>query len=90
MFDFLHVIYVVVSAQTARRLWKDYFTTDVSAVVFIVDDADPTRFGEAKRELDVRLSIAFVNEQKIPPWTGTRRGCVCLRHEIGATTTLTR
>jgi len=41
----------------ARRLWKEYFTDDVSAVVFLVDAAEPQRFGEAKRELDVCIIV---------------------------------
>lgn len=42
--------------RVARRLWKDYFTHDVNAVVFIVDSADHKRFPEAKKELDGLLS----------------------------------
>lgn len=38
--------------EIARRLWKDYFTQDVSAVVFIVDTADGKRFEESRKELD--------------------------------------
>ncbi|XP_061385338.1 uncharacterized protein LOC133320761 [Danaus plexippus] len=36
--------------ETARRIWKDYFTT-VDAVIFMVDAADRTRFNEAAIEL---------------------------------------
>ncbi|CAN0568025.1 unnamed protein product, partial [Laminaria digitata] len=39
--------------ETARKLWKDYFTT-VDGVVFLVDALDRQRFPEAKKELDVR------------------------------------
>lgn len=46
-------------APSARRLWKDYMTTDVSAVVFIVDVADPKRFDEAKIELDARICVFY-------------------------------
>jgi GTP-binding protein SAR1 len=37
--------------ELARRMWKEYFTDDVSAIVFIVDVAAPQRFGDAKNEL---------------------------------------
>lgn len=36
--------------ETARRIWKDYFTT-VDAVVFLVDASDRSRFPEAAEEL---------------------------------------
>lgn len=36
--------------ETARRIWKDYFTT-VDAIIFLVDAADKTRFTEASEEL---------------------------------------
>mmetsp|Transcript_3105 Transcript_3105/g.4326 ORF Transcript_3105/g.4326 Transcript_3105/m.4326 type:complete len:196 (+) Transcript_3105:281-868(+) len=41
--------------ETARRLWKDYFTT-VDGVVYMVDALDRNRFPEAKRELDYLLT----------------------------------
>mmetsp|Transcript_10766 Transcript_10766/g.34245 ORF Transcript_10766/g.34245 Transcript_10766/m.34245 type:complete len:193 (-) Transcript_10766:33-611(-) len=37
--------------ETARKLWKDYFTT-VDGIVYMVDATDRERFPEAKRELD--------------------------------------
>jgi GTP-binding protein SAR1 len=41
--------------ETARRLWKDYFTT-VDGVVYMVDAVDRGRFPEAKKELDYLLT----------------------------------
>jgi len=41
--------------ETARRLWKDYFST-VDGVVYMVDALDRGRFPEAKRELDYLLT----------------------------------
>jgi GTP-binding protein SAR1 len=40
--------------ETARRLWRDYFTT-VDGVVYLVDAIDRGRFPEAKKELDSLL-----------------------------------
>jgi len=40
--------------ETARRIWKDYYTT-VNGIVFIVDAADRTRFEEAREELQALL-----------------------------------
>ncbi|KAG2393140.1 hypothetical protein C9374_009717 [Naegleria lovaniensis] len=50
--------------ELARRLWKDYFTSDVSAVVFLVDAADAGRFPEASKELHGLLQ--FEDLQKVP------------------------
>ncbi|KAL9643237.1 hypothetical protein ABK040_014694 [Willaertia magna] len=47
----------------ARRLWKDYFT-ETSAVVFLVDSADPGRFEEAARELHGLLN--YEDLAKVP------------------------
>ena len=41
--------------ETARRLWRDYFTT-VDGVVYLVDALDRGRFPEAKKELDSLLT----------------------------------
>lgn len=50
--------------ETARKLWKDYFTT-VDGVVFLVDALDRQRFPEAKKELDVRIQISLFSLLKI-------------------------
>lgn len=47
----------VIPVTSARRIWKDYFTT-VDAVVFMVDAADRTRFNEAREELKVIIQIS--------------------------------
>lgn len=41
--------------ESARRLWKDYFTT-IDGIVYIVDSLDRERFPEAKQELDSLLT----------------------------------
>lgn len=38
----------------ARKLWKNYFP-DVSGILYMVDAADPARFAEAKKQLDLLL-----------------------------------
>ena len=45
--------------ETARRVWKDYFTA-VDAVLFIIDLSDQKRYAESKEELDVSLNITPV------------------------------
>jgi hypothetical protein len=47
----LFVMYV------ARKLWREYFATGVDGVVFIVDAVNRTRFPEARKELDVRITL---------------------------------
>lgn len=50
--------------ETARKLWKDYFTT-VDGVVFLVDALDRQRFPEAKKELDVSTLISVLSTLKL-------------------------
>ena len=38
--------------ETARLIWKDYVTTGIDAVVYIVDSIDRRRFPEARKELE--------------------------------------
>ena len=38
--------------ETARRVWKEYFTA-VDAILFIIDLSDRKRYEESKEELDV-------------------------------------
>eukprot|EP01088_Endostelium_zonatum_P022065 TRINITY_DN9135_c0_g1_i1.p1 TRINITY_DN9135_c0_g1~~TRINITY_DN9135_c0_g1_i1.p1 ORF type:complete len:221 (+),score=34.98 TRINITY_DN9135_c0_g1_i1:104-766(+) len=48
--------------KAARKQWKKFFV-DADVIVFLVDAADPTRFPEAKQELDSLLkdtSIKYV------------------------------
>ena len=62
--------------ETARRLWKDYFTT-VDGVVYMVDALDKERFSEAKRELDYLLTcdeLASVPCPAAQKTTTARRG----------------
>jgi len=46
--------------ETARALWKDYFTSGVDGVVYLVDACDRQRFPEAKKELDSLLGSADI------------------------------
>jgi GTP-binding protein SAR1 len=40
----------------SRVLWRDYFVADLKGIVFVVDAANPSRFNEAKIELDKLLA----------------------------------
>jgi len=37
--------------ETARRIWKDYFSQGVDGIIYLVDAADRTRFDESRTEL---------------------------------------
>lgn len=47
--------------QQARRLWQEYYP-EVSAIVFIIDGADPKRFEESRKELNGLLSIEDLSQ----------------------------
>lgn len=47
--------------ELARRLWKSYFTEDVSGVVFIVDAADRNRFELTRNVLHGILTSPELN-----------------------------
>jgi GTP-binding protein SAR1 len=40
----------------ARKLWKDFYTEDISGIVFMIDSSDQKRFEEAKKVLDEILT----------------------------------
>eukprot|EP01084_Bolivina_argentea_P139201 244888_1 len=44
-----------------RRVWQDYCVA-ISAVVFLIDSAEPERFHEAKKELNALLSATCLKE----------------------------
>lgn len=79
--------------ETARRIWRDYFTT-VNAVVFMVDAADRTRFGEAMEELKGLLEseelssvpfVVFGNKIDMPQAASEDE----LRHALGLYSNMT-
>lgn len=49
--------------ESARKIWSDYFPA-VDAILFLVDSADPDRFEEAKKELE--LVVTTPQLDKIP------------------------
>ncbi|KAH0791419.1 GTP-binding protein SAR1b-like isoform X2 [Histomonas meleagridis] len=50
--------------EIARESWEQYYM-DVSAIVFIVDAANPARFAEAKAEFDKLLSNETIRNTPI-------------------------
>ena len=47
--------------ETARKIWKEYFPV-IDGIIFLVDAADPSRFPEAKNELQNLLDSPELGE----------------------------
>ena len=45
-----------------RKIWKDYISSDLNAIVYIIDVGDKSRFNESKIELENIASLEILKD----------------------------
>lgn len=53
-------VYDLGGYKSVRVMWKDFLANNINALVFVIDASDANQFQEAKKELDVCTSAAFL------------------------------